>query len=126
MKKFNIIAIAIIAFCTFKVAAFAASRGYNLAEGESQEGYAIKLVEGDAGIYITNKTPEVNATIGASISKKGLFGNYSSYDRKALNIKGNNYPVVKYSVKDGTYKPYIVHNTTGNGQRIIGEFYLAN
>ncbi len=83
----------------------------------------------DGSYYLSAKFNEtdVDATLGMSLSKKGLFGNFNFVDRCNVPTYGRSSQICTYdNQKKGTYKGTVVFNTSNDGKRLTGTYYLTN
>lgn len=132
MKKFNIIAITLIAFCAIIGTVKAVNpTGFTLSKvgayvfGEST---SIKKAVSPKILY-NNFTPAWDSQLGFSVSKKNIFGKWILFKRQDIWVKDIYKKDISFSKTEssGTYRPTIVYNSFRNSSapaQVKGNFYL--
>lgn len=76
---------------------------------------------------MTNKTPDSDAQVAITLSKKDLFGNYTYVTRQQRWITGVTNHTFTFSKQDeGTYRVNVVFNDSNDDKTIKGDFYLTS
>ena len=119
MKKFNIIALSLLAFFMLGTIVYASSQGvyvnYVLDLGEYAETPEINFAKSyNSTIKLTNNTRAVDAEMGLSISRKKWF-NYTLETRRDIWVKDKDEVSYTYvTPSKDTYKGTIVFNANRN------------
>lgn len=101
--------------------------GYELQNvGDYEVGNPEKTTKDRPRVYLTNETPNSDAQVAITLSKKGLFG-YSYVTRIQRWITGVTNHTFTFTAKDkGTYRANVVFNDSNDDKAIEGEFYLTS
>ena len=125
-KKISITAFSVlVTFLFITVASAWVTGNFDFTTMGQREEVTESLQAGTPVLRASYGNTNTDASLGLSLSKKGLFGNYSFIDRCNKDTMGRSEVSCTYNKqKDGTYKGTIVLNRTNDGRRIFGKFWL--
>lgn len=127
IKKLSVTSLGILAICLCVSVVYAYTlNGFNFDRVGQYEETTESLKKGTDELHAYDFASDIDATLGLSLSKKGLFG-YSFISRCNPSILGKTKVSCFWDDQaKGTYKGTVVFNTSNDGKPLSGKFFLKN